>query len=637
MKGTSLIPGEEKLEKLRELLPEAFTEGRIDWEKLQAALGRDINFSNERYVLNWAGKSDAFRVMQTPTTKTLVPVREESIDFDETDNIFIEGENLEALKALQKSYFNKVKMIYIDPPYNTGNDSFIYPDKFSESKSEYQKRVGDKDEEGNLTREGLFRRNSRESGQFHSNWLNMMYPRLYLARNLLRPDGVVFVSIDDHEGHNLRLIMDEIFGEENFVGTFAWRSRTAKADVPFGVSVDVEWVTAYAKPDFMAGRTGNRTYYKTEDYEMKWRLQDCTTNKTKEERPNSFFTMINPRNGEKFLPSNTRTWAVTKDTFDDYYKTGKIVFPGDYDFLSIKRPAFRVFENEDKEKAKQKFGTEILKMSISTYLPEKEVGRTEHGTKEIRELFKRQVFSYPKPSSLIEYFVKCCTDNNDIIMDFFAGSCTTAHAVLELNRKDKANRRFIMVQLPELCPEKSEAFKAGYRTIADIGKDRIRRVIHRIRQENNKAEKDKKLLRFVSKNEQGSQDLGFRVFRLEQSNFKQWQGLKTKERAEIKTLLDFIVDPVKDSADLESMVYEILLKSGKDLSSPLDREDGFIRINRNEMVLVLEKVSQEILDRIMEIKPGKVIALDRLFQGNDQLKTNIFLQMRDEGIEFKTI
>ena len=630
MKGTSPIPSEGKLEKLRELLPEAFTEGRIDWEKLQAALGRDINFSNERYVLNWAGKSDAFRVMQTPTTKTLVPVREESIDFDETDNIFIEGENLETLKALQKSYFNKVKMIYIDPPYNTGNDSFIYPDKFSESRSEYQKRVGDKDEEGNLTRDGVFRKNSRESGQFHSNWLNMMYPRLYLARNLLRPDGVIFVSIDDHEGHNLRLIMDEIFGEENFVAQINWQKKYAVSNDDPGIAPMHDYILCYQKSDLFKRLLLPRTEkqlsrYKNPDNDPrgKWSSSEYVSSKSKSERPTLWYPIIHPKTGKEVWPDENAVWRYTKEKHEQMEKDGRLYWGPDQ---SYEKPRLKRYLNEIQDG-----------LVPSTWWEFIEVGHNDEGQKETAKLLGRKVFSTPKPIRLIERILRISTADNDIIMDFFAGSCTTAHAVLELNRKDKASRRFIMVQLPELCPEKSEAFKAGYRTIADIGKDRIRRIIHKIRQENNKAEKDKKLLRFVSKNEQGPQDPGFRVFRLEQSNFKQWQGLKTKERAEIKTLLDFIVDPVKDSADLESMVYEILLKSGKDLTSPLDREDGFIRVNRNEMVLVLEKVSQEILDRIIEIKPGKVIALDRLFKGNDQLKTNIVLQMRDEGIEFKTI
>ena len=224
MDGQSLTPDKIKQEQLKELFPEVFSEGKIDWEKLKATLGEDITFSNERYVLNWAGKSDAFKVLQAPSTKTLIPAKDESVNFDETENIFIEGENLEVLKVLQKSYFGKVKMIYIDPPYNTGNDSFIYPDKFSETKDEYQRRVGDKDEEGYMTKDGMFRKNSKENGQYHSNWLNMMMPRLYLAKNLLRQDGVIFISIDDNEAANLKVLCDEVFGEGNFLCQFAWRT-----------------------------------------------------------------------------------------------------------------------------------------------------------------------------------------------------------------------------------------------------------------------------------------------------------------------------------------------------------------------------------------------------------------------------
>ena len=216
MDGFSRTPKEERLQALAQLIPEAFTEGKVDWEKLKAALGEDINFANERYVLNWAGKSDAFRIMQLPSSATLIPVRKVSVDFDQTNNIFIEGENMETLKILQKSYFGKVKMIYIDPPYNTGNDSFIYPDRFAESREEYLRRIGDIDEDGTMIRESLFHKNSKENGQYHSNWLNMMMPRLYLAKSLLRDDGVIFVSIDDNEVHNLRLLMNEVFGGRKF-------------------------------------------------------------------------------------------------------------------------------------------------------------------------------------------------------------------------------------------------------------------------------------------------------------------------------------------------------------------------------------------------------------------------------------
>lgn len=246
MDGNSQTPQKERLEALRLLMPEVFDEGYIDWEKLKATLGENVNFANERYVLNWAGKSEAFRVMQQPSRATLVPCREESVDFDNTQNIFIEGENMEVLKVLQKSYFGKVKMIYIDPPYNTGSDSFIYPDKFSESKEEYLRRVGDKNEEGYMTRDGMFRKNAKENGQYHSNWLNMMMPRLYLAKSLLREDGVIFISIDDNEVHNLRLLMNEIFGEENFVAQFIWEKRLNRENRN-EVSVRHDYILCYSK------------------------------------------------------------------------------------------------------------------------------------------------------------------------------------------------------------------------------------------------------------------------------------------------------------------------------------------------------------------------------------------------------
>ncbi|MBP9648213.1 MAG: site-specific DNA-methyltransferase, partial [Paludibacteraceae bacterium] len=247
MDGKSLSITEDKQNALRQLFPEVFSEGKIDWEKLKATLGEDITFSNERYVLNWAGKSDAFKVLQAPTTKTLIPAKDESINFDETENIFIEGENLEVLKVLQKSYFGKVKMIYIDPPYNTGNDSFIYPDKFAETKEEYLKRVGDKDEEGYMTKDGMFKKNSKENGQYHSNWLNMMYPRLFLAKNLLKEDGVIFVSIDDNEVHNLRLLMNEVFGEENYIESLKWKRKKQPSFLAKHTAQIMEYVLIYSK------------------------------------------------------------------------------------------------------------------------------------------------------------------------------------------------------------------------------------------------------------------------------------------------------------------------------------------------------------------------------------------------------
>ena len=330
MDGKSLDLTEEKVNRLKEILPEAFTEGKIDWEKLKATLGEDIEFKNERYVLNWAGKSDAFRVLQSPTTSTLMPDKKESVDFDNTEHIFIEGENLEVLKILQKSYFGKIKMIYIDPPYNTGNDKFIYPDKFSETKEEYLSRIGDKDESGYMTHEGLFRTNSKDSGHYHSNWLSMMYPRLFLARNLLRDDGVIFVSIDDNEVHNLRLMMNEIFGEENFVGKLIWRKKAGGGQADDFFVREHEYVLVYQKSQEFIWKDeeipDDISNYNKEDERGKFNLVKLAkwgNTARRVDRPSMYFPLIDPDGNENYpvAPDGGEgRWRVGKQTMDDLIK-----------------------------------------------------------------------------------------------------------------------------------------------------------------------------------------------------------------------------------------------------------------------------------------------------------------------------
>ncbi len=638
MNGESPDIKQLRLQKLEKLFPELFAENQLDWEKLKAAFGEDINFANERYVLNWAGKSDAFKILQQSTTATLQPAPEESVNFDTTENLFIEGENLEVLKVLQKAYYGRVKCIIIDPPYNTGSDSFIYPDRFSERKEDYLKRIGDKDEEGLLMKEGLFRKNSKDSGHYHSNWLSMIYPRLFLAKNLLRDDGVIFVHIDDNEVHNLRLVMNEIFGEENFVAKFPWKKRTTKSDVPFGVSQDYEWIVCFTKSNFSAGVSYERKYYQTDDYpEDRWRLSDLTTQRTAEERPNSAFKMINPKTGKAYPFNPNRIWGVTKDTFPDYYKKGKIVFPDDYSFLNITIPAFRVFESEDKIKAIKKFGSEEAKKSVSTHLP-KEVGMNEDGNKDILALFDTKVFSFPKPVNLIQHFLATISTKDFIVLDFFGGSGTVAQAVIELNKEDGGNRKFILVQMPEQCDENSEAFKAGYKTIADIAQERIRRVIQRIEKE--RAEKPDLF-------EAGTLDLGFKAFKLAPSNFKVWRGNEIDSEGKLLEQLDAFTDPVRPGVEKQNMLYELMLKAGRELASPLQHvtlsgvegpaSAGYYSIDNGELIIALDAMNKKLVEQIIAARPQKVITLDSLFAGNDQLKTNTVLQMRDAGIDFKTI
>ena len=631
MDGYSQTPQQERLETLRLLMPEVFDEGHIDWEKLKAALGENVNFANERYVLNWAGKSEAFRVMQQPSTATLVPCREESVDFDNTQNVFIEGENMEVLKVLQRSYFRKVKMIYIDPPYNTGSDSFIYPDKFSESKEEYLRRVGDKNEEGYMTRDGMFRKNAKENGQYHSNWLNMMMPRLYLAKSLLREDGVIFISIDDNEVYNLRLLMNEIFGEENFVAQFIWHAKKGGGSDSSKIVTDQEYVLCYLKSDNPAGALQKvelvgETLDKQDEkgsYRRGRELNKWGSNSRREDRPTMYFPIKGP-NGKEVYP-------IRNDGSEGCWRWGRkamkaIVEAGDVEFVERQDGTYIAYEKIRNTDARFK--------PYRTFI---NCGTTADGSKLIKSIFGAKYFDFPKPLDLITILANIGLGENDILLDFFSGSGTTAHAVMELN-KDGGNRKYICVQLPELCDEKSEAYKAGYKTIAEISKERIRRAGAKIRKEVEMEQaKQKEQLSFDEEQTVTMPDLGVKVFKLSDSNFKQWRDIKGSDKEEWQQqILDFL-DPVTENATIDNMVYELLLKSGKDLNSVIEQKEGYYLINGNELILMLESATQDVVNSVLAEHPDKVIALDRLFEGNDQLKTNTVLQMRDAGIEFKTI
>lgn len=629
MDGKSLNPLEIKLQELKKLFPEAFTEDKIDWEKLKATLGENVNFSNERYVLNWAGKSDAFRSLQTPTTKTLIPARDESVNFDETENIFIEGENLEVLKALQKSYFGKVKMIYIDPPYNTGNDTFIYPDKFSETKEEYKKRIGDKDAEGTMTKEGLVRKNSKDNGQYHSNWLNMMYPRLFLAKNLLKEDGVIYISIGDEECYNLGLLCNEIFGEENLVGHIVWQKKYSPQNDAKYFSDSHEHILCYAKnkEKFNIGllpRTEKaNARYKNPDKDPRgdWKSSDLTR---QEFRERDYYEIESPKTGKKFLPPKGNSWGRPKKIVEKLIKENRIYFGPDGNSV----PSLKRFLSEVKQG-----------ITPQTLWFREDVGDTQEGKKEIKSVFGDvSIFETPKPTRLIRRAILTANmEQNDIILDFFAGSASTATAVINENKNSNKNLKFIVIQLPELTGKKTAQFKAGYKTIADIAKERISRAAKKIKVElSDENEKKKGELEFEKK-ETKELDLGFKVLKLADSNFKQWQQLSAKDSKALEEQLKIFVDPVAKNAKTENMVYELLLKSGKDLNSKVEKKDGYYLINDSELVFILEQAIQAIIDEVLKLKPQKVIALDRIFKDNDQLKTNTALQMKDAGIEFKTI
>ncbi len=628
MNGESLNIKQEQIEKLKSLFPEVISEGKIDWEKLQVTLGKDnAEFKNERYVLNWAGKSEAFKILQQSTTATLKPVPDESINFDSTENVFIEGENLEVLKVLQKAYYEKIKCIIIDPPYNTGNDSFIYPDSFKESRDDYQKRIGDKDEEGYLMKEGFFRKNSKDSGHYHSNWLSMMYPRLFLAKNLLRDDGVIFVHIDDNEVHNLRLIMNEIFGEENFVAQLVWKKKyTGGKHSRFYVDLH-EYILVFSKSinllhDFLIERPDEEKEKFIEldkFFNERGRFYVRPLKSNLEERK----TLVYPIK----LPDGTfikTQWLVSEDRFKKELAEDRICFRKKRNGKYQVYKKYYELDNDGKVKPESiilKYPNNDAKIELKNLFSIKE-GRD-------------NIFYTVKPKELIKYLINQIIDTNNIILDFFAGSATTAHALIEQNKEDGGNRKFILVQLPEPCDEESEAYKAGYKTIADISKERIRRVIQKIQKE-----KEDKPDLF----EKSELDLGFKVFKLSSSNFKIWRGSEINEN-NLEEQLDAFTNPVKEESKSQNMLYELILKSGYTLTDKVQfsslaggkKGSGFYSIKDGELIIALDEVTQKLIDKIISAKPKKVITLDKLFTGNDQLKTNTVLQMKDAEIDFKTI
>ena len=616
MDGKSFDVKREQLRRLQEVFPESFTEGKVDWEKLRLTLGEELILQNERYVLNWAGKSDAFRAIQTPTTATLKPQKDQSINFDTTENVFIEGENLEVLKVLQKSYYGKIKMIYIDPPYNTGNDSFIYPDKFSESKDEYLKRIGDKDEAGYLTKEGFFKKNSKENGQYHSNWLSMMYPRLFLARNLLRDDGLIFVSIDDNEEHNLRLMMNEIFGEEKFIAQFIWKSRQNKDNRNItGVSIDHEYVLCYGKN--VRGSERKLEQYTNPDNDSRgpWVSGNMVGLLPADLRPNCHYDLIDPETKVNYGKPKLG-WRYDPKTMGMLIKEKRIIWPPSPDG----RPRRKVFLSELKQKYtgfSSVIGNEVF---------------TRDGTAEIEELFGFRAMDFPKPSVFLKELVLQGCGPDEIVLDYFAGSGSTAQAVYELNREDNGNRQFILVQLQEKTNEQSEPYKAGYKNIAEICKERIRRVIKRITKE---VKAKPELFH------REDFDFGFKIYSLESSNFKIWRTDVIDNEEDLKRQMNAFVDPARKSSEAEDIAWEIMIKSGYELTTKFEKVDAagvsVFSIAGGELLLALENLTQKAIDNIIAKKPKKVIALDRLFAGNDQLKTNTALQMKDAGIEFRTI
>lgn len=632
---------EDNITKIAQLFPDCVTEtvdersGQpkhlIDFEKLKQNLSDSVMSERaERYQFTWPDKSKAILLANSPINATLRPCREDSVDFDNTQNLYIEGDNLDVLKCLKETYLHKVKMIYIDPPYNTGND-FVYEDDFAQSSEEYLANSGLFDEQGNR----MFT-NAESNGRFHTDWLNMIYPRLKVARDLLTNDGVIFISIDDNEVENLKKICDELFGEYNFVATFPWRKRTAKSDVPFGISQDYEWVVVYAKTNsFIASIEGKeRKYFTTPDFPNKpWRIHDMTTQRTALERPNCFFTIINPKTGEKYEANPNRVWANNEETFLQYYKDNRIVFPGDYDFLKISKPVLRYWKEEDIAKAGESFG----RIAVTTKL-EENIGMSQDGTKEITNLFKGKVFSYPKPSSLIKFYLSIIHNKECLVLDFFSGSSTTAHAVMQLNAEDGGKRKFIMVQLPELTytaktekykddeeekehyviddttghpavAKDSDARKAGYYNVCEIGKERIRRAGKKIKEESPLTTQDL--------------DTGFRVLKLDSTNMQDiYYSPKDISQADLFSQ----VDNVKPDRTGEDLLFQVMLELGATLDSKIETTTvaGKTIFNVAEGYLVAcfdPDVTDDVVKSIAQMLPAYAVLRDTSMK-DDSTATN---------------
>lgn len=602
----------DNVKKLAQLFPSAVKDGEVDFEALKEELGQYEEVGSEKYELTWAGKKNAKRIAQEDVIgRTLKFIPEDSKEADTTENLYIEGDNLEVLKLFRQNYYGAIKMIYIDPPYNTGND-FIYNDSFEMEQEESDIAEGVRNEVGER-----YIVNTKSDNRYHANWMNMIYPRLMIAKDLLTDDGAIFISIDDNEIDNVLKICNEIFGEINYVAIFPWRKRTAKSDVPYGISQDFEWILCYAKTtNFKCSIDGKeRKYFTTEDFpEKPWRIHDLTKQTTASERPNSFFTIKNPKNGSEYPANPNRTWAITQETFEQYYQDNRIVFPGDYSFLNISKPALRYWKEDDMRKAGDNFG----KIAVSTKLPD-DIGMSQDGTKEITNLFSGKIFPFPKPTSLVKFLCKICTGKDDIILDFFSGSSTTAQSVMELNYEDNANRKFIMIQLSELLDKSSEAHKLGYINLCQLGKERIRRAGDKIKSEHPEADID----------------IGFKVFRTADTNIK-WNSLMDMGQVDMNQLeyTPDLVDFMPDANDVD-VVYELMLRQrdvalSETLEQLSDIGSRTYLYASSYLVCLETQITEELVGKLAELDPLpiKFIFRDSAFKDDIALKDETFRRLK---------
>lgn len=616
MDGMTMNIEQANVEKLKEVFPEVFADGKVDFDKLQGLLGHYIADDKEKYSFSWKGKADSLRLAQKRSTGTLRPCKEESKDWDTTENLYIEGDNLEVLKLLQSSYLNSIKMIYIDPPYNTGND-FVYTDDFADGIAHYKQVTGQ-----------ATKSNPETAGRYHTNWLNMMYPRLKLARNLLTDDGVIFISIDDNEVANLKKVCDEVFGEDNFITILVWKKKAGGANDSTDIAVEHEYIMCYKKryngiSKIPLGEDRIKEYKFSDEKEEthgKYTIKNLN-DKSLQDSKGLHYDIVCPDG--TILKGSDNQWKCNKETYEERLRDNRIVFikKGNGEWTCN----YKIYLNEEKGKLRYDENGNVIKKGRNlSSLIDNVLNRD--GNDEIKNLFSAYPFSYPKPSLLIEQLLLCASKRDSIILDFFSGSATTAHAVMQLNAEDGGKRKFICVQLPEKTDEQSEAYKAGYKTICEIGKERIRRAGEKIKEENKGKEGIENL------------DIGFKVFKLDNSNLVKWDNTPTTDEEEVKKRIQQSLFYLVDGRNDLDLVYEIMLKYGLSLTLPVEerRFDGITAyiINHPDykvLVCLEPNITLSAVEEMDKETIGTYIFADRCFaDANILSNTEEILKKKDK-------
>ena len=615
--GMSMNIEQTEMEKLKAVFPQCFAEGKLDIDKLLSLCGEYIDNDFEKYKFEWKGKLESLKLAQKRSTGTLRPCREESVNFDDTQNLYIEGDNLEVLKLLQTAYYNKIKMIYIDPPYNTGSD-FVYEDDFADPLGRYKQIT-------NQTTKS----NAETMGRYHTNWLNMIYPRIRLAHNLLKEDGAIFISIDENEVHNLRKVCDEIFGEENFVAQLGWQKVYSPKNQARYYSNDYEFVLCYAKSlaDFKLGelpRTPEmNARYKNPDNDPRgdWKPGDCVGNGV---RTNGYYDVVSPKTGKVFNVPQGKHWVYAPENMKKMIADNRIWFGVDGNSFP----------------ATKQFLTEVSGRKASSLLLHVDYGHTDMAVKDLKKIFdefEKVPFDTPKPIKLIKMLMIPNTNDGDIILDFFSGSATTGHAVMQLNADDGKNRKFILVQLPELLEEKTEAYQKGYKSISDLGKERIRRAGAKVLEETESAQLQ------IGEEEKKPLDVGFKVFKLDTSNLKTWDGtpIGDGQLTMFYERLNSMIDTVKDDRTDMDVVYEVMLKMGITLDTPVT----YIEVNNKIvyivgefllMVCLANNITAEDMEGMAAYAPAKIVCAEAGF-ANDSALSNAHYILKDKNIELKLV